>query len=314
MAWKHPIAVGSTRNRLVSRERARKNHYTNDRISHFPAWFISKTPLLKVWFLFIKLLMTALALDPKYEGVVWRGVKAAIGGQYKKGQKFRWWRFSSCTEDGDVLHNPLFLGDSGKRTLFSIDCTTGVKIQHLSAFQAEAEVLLAAGTRFVVTNTITTGDLTVVSIKEVQSGLPPPEAIPQEPEPEPAAAVHAPQLSQIRTLAALSDATQETTQELLGYSATDLETVFQMFKVDVITKNRIKREMDGLRAVIEAEPEPETEPEIEPEAEPSRVLVMGGHDGSSFLNTAELYDPQSQSWSAVAPMGSKRYGPAAVCY
>ena len=124
-------------------------------------------------------------MEPKYEGVVWRGVKGDIGGQYERGQKFRWWRFSSCTENGDVLQNPLFLGDSGKRTLFSIDCKTGVKIQHLSAFQAEAEVLLAAGTRFEVSNTIKTGDLTVVSIKEIQSGLPLPAELPQELEPEP---------------------------------------------------------------------------------------------------------------------------------
>ena len=40
---------------------------------------------------------------------------------------------------------------------------------------------------------------------------------------------------------------------------------------------------------------------------------MGGSDGSSHLNIAELYDPQSQTWSAVAPMGSKREGLAAVC-
>ena len=46
-----------------------------------------------------------------------------------------------------------------------------------------------------------------------------------------------------------------------------------------------------------------------------RVLVMGGHDGSSSpLNTAELYDPQSQTWSAVPPMGSKRCRLTAVCY
>ena len=71
------------------------------------------------------------------------------------------------------LANPLFLGNSGTRTLFSIDCKTGVKIQHLSAYETEAEVLLAAGTRFVVANTIKTGDLTVVNLKEVGSGLPP---------------------------------------------------------------------------------------------------------------------------------------------
>ena len=44
-----------------------------------------------------------------------------------------------------------------------------------------------------------------------------------------------------------------------------------------------------------------------------RVLVMGGCDGSC-LNTAELYDPQSQTWSAVPPMGSKRCRLTAVCY
>ena len=149
------------------------------------------------------------------------------------------------------------------------------------------------------------GDLTVVSIKEVQSGLPPPEAIPAEPEPEsPAAGIT------IRTLAALSDATQETVEDLLGYSATEMEQLFDIFNVDVLGKKRIQREIEGLRAVIEAEPEPEPEPEQEPE--PSRVLVMGGCDGSSYLNTAELYDPQRQSWSAVPPMGSKRWGPAAV--
>jgi hypothetical protein len=37
---------------------------------------------LKVWFLFIKLLMTALALEPMFVGTVWRGVAADIGSQY----------------------------------------------------------------------------------------------------------------------------------------------------------------------------------------------------------------------------------------
>ena len=128
--------------------------------------------MLKVWFLYIRLLMSALAFEPKYEGVVWRGVKEAIGAEYPKGRKFRWWRFSSCTEDGAVLQNPMFLGETGKRTLFSIKVTSGVKIQHLSAFGAgEAEVLIASGTRFVVANVITTGELTVVSLEELCSGL-----------------------------------------------------------------------------------------------------------------------------------------------
>ena len=119
---------------------------------------------LVVWFLFIKLLMTALIYEPMYVGNIFRGVNKDIGSQYAKGKTIRWWRFSSCTEDGKVLDNPLFLGTQGKRTVFSIDCVTGVKIQHLSAYPTEAEVLLAAGTRFVVTQTITNGNLTIVTL------------------------------------------------------------------------------------------------------------------------------------------------------
>ena len=53
---------------------------------------------LVVWYLFIKLLMTALVYEPMFVGNVWRGVNADIGSQYTKGKKVRWWRFSSSTE------------------------------------------------------------------------------------------------------------------------------------------------------------------------------------------------------------------------
>ena len=58
-----------------------------------------------------------------------------------------------------------------KRTLFSIDCKTGVKIQHLSAFATEAEVLILSGARFEVAQTLSTGELTIVNLKEIGSGL-----------------------------------------------------------------------------------------------------------------------------------------------
>ena len=64
---------------------------------------------------------------------------------YEIGMTFTWWRFSSCTTNGEVLENPLFLGQAGERTLFSIDCKTGVSIQHLSAYKTEAEILMRAG-------------------------------------------------------------------------------------------------------------------------------------------------------------------------
>ena len=94
--------------------------------------------------------------------------------------------------------------------------------------------------------------------------------------------------------------------DLLGYSATEMEQLFQLYAVDIVGKKRIKREVDGLRAVIEAEPEPEQEPE------PSRVLVMGGFDGSDRLNTAELYDRITLSLAASpSAMSGKESKPKA---
>ena len=83
--------------------------------------------LLVIWFCFLKLLMTALAAEPRYVGTLWRGVNKNLSTAYPVGSEFRWWRFSSCTEDGEVLKDPLFLGQQGERTLFSIDCKSGKK-------------------------------------------------------------------------------------------------------------------------------------------------------------------------------------------
>lgn len=229
---------------------------------------------LKVWFLFIKLLMTALALEPMFVGNVWRGVRADIGAQYVKGKKVRWWRFSSCTTNGDVLNNDLFLGTTGKRTVFSIDCKTGVKVKHLSAYEDEDEVLLAAGTRFLVANTLTNGDLTIVNLKEVESGLPVSEDIP----PEPADASGAEPPKPIQTLAALSEATGVSEGELIQYTDAELEAGFDELRVSVFARRPIKREIQLLRELSHqqtnpavAEPEPEL-PVAEPHAQPSPAL------------------------------------------
>ena len=233
---------------------------------------------LKVWFLFIKLLMTALALEPMFVGNVWRGVRADIGAQYVKGKKVRWWRFSSCTTNGDVLNNDLFLGTTGKRTVFSIDCKTGVKVKHLSAYEQEDEVLLAAGTRFLVANTLTNGDLTIVNLKEVESGLPVSEDIPPEPEGGGGAGAGAPK--PIETLAALSEATGVSEGELIQYTDAELDAGFDELCVSVFARRPIKREIQLLRELSDqqaktAVAEPELEPlhvVAEPHAQPTAAL------------------------------------------
>jgi hypothetical protein len=124
------------------------------------------------WFPYLKLLISAMSAEPKVTATLWRGVKADIANEYPKGKKFRWWRFSSCTEDGGVLDNPMFLGKTGTRTLFCIETKTGIKIEHLSAYTSEAEVLIPPGTRFEVSNVISPAvGLTVVALKEIKAGL-----------------------------------------------------------------------------------------------------------------------------------------------
>ena len=42
------------------------------------------------------------------------------------------------------------------------------------------------------------------------------------------------------------------------------------------------------------------------------LCVVGGHDGSQLLDTAEAYDPQSRSWIPLPPMATARVGPGVV--
>ena len=36
------------------------------------------------------------------------------------------------------------------------------------------------------------------------------------------------------------------------------------------------------------------------------LYAVGGHDGWSYLNTVERWDPQARQWSYVAPMSTSR--------
>ena len=51
----------------------------------------------------------------------------------------------------------------------------------------------------------------------------------------------------IRTLTELSHATGESVQELAAYTDSDIAEVFQQFKVDVIGRNKIAREIQAVR-------------------------------------------------------------------
>ena len=61
--------------------------------------------LLKPWFLYLRLIMTALAKIPSNieHFHVYRGVKLDLRAQYAKGSTITWWGFSSCTTSLEVF-------------------------------------------------------------------------------------------------------------------------------------------------------------------------------------------------------------------
>ncbi|CAF3209051.1 unnamed protein product [Rotaria sp. Silwood2] len=125
---------------------------------------------LKPWFLYLRLLLSALALLPSLHTHVYRGVKGNLKSALKIGEKIIWWGFSSCTSDLNILNNDQFLGSTGVRTLFNIDCKTGKDIKNHSAFPHESEVLLPAARCFMVIACLPQGtDMTIIQLKEIDS-------------------------------------------------------------------------------------------------------------------------------------------------
>lgn len=145
---------------------------------------------------YLRLLLGGLRKLPKYTGVIWRGVKrdlstylaiydrlekallAAKDAPFKKRQileksahemaRFWWWGFSSCTKNASVLKDDMFLGATGKRTLFNINCVKGVEIAQYSAYGSEAEVLLFPGTWLEITGVLPQDDLRIVTLQQCE--------------------------------------------------------------------------------------------------------------------------------------------------
>ena len=86
--------------------------------------------LLKPWFLYLRLVLTALAERPreKDRSTVYRGVNHGLGALYPTGATVTWWVISYRTMTIDVLTPEKCLGQHGTRTLFVIDCFSGKSI------------------------------------------------------------------------------------------------------------------------------------------------------------------------------------------
>jgi hypothetical protein len=105
---------------------------------------------LKLWSLYLKLILTGLSRLPSIERTVYRGVKLDLSSKHKEGDEFFWWGFSSCTTTINALKSDQYLGNNGIRTLFHIECTNGKDIRKHSYYQMEDEILLLPATYFKV--------------------------------------------------------------------------------------------------------------------------------------------------------------------
>ncbi|CAF1320192.1 unnamed protein product [Adineta steineri] len=123
---------------------------------------------LKPWYPYLRLFLNALFRLPSLHKIAYRGVKLDMKKKYVQGETVVWWAFSSGTVVLGVLQSELFLGKTGPRTIFNIECDSARDIRKHSFFPAEDEVLLLAGTQFTVTGCLDQGDLHIIQLKETR--------------------------------------------------------------------------------------------------------------------------------------------------
>jgi hypothetical protein len=129
---------------------------------------------LRDWFWYLKLFLTALFKLPSIHCIVWRGVRGDLHSDYVRGDRVTWWAFSSCTTSISALLNNQYLGTSGPRTLFLIECLNGKQIRHHSYFETEDEILLLPCTHFEIIDQLSTGNnMHIIHLREI----PPPHVL-----------------------------------------------------------------------------------------------------------------------------------------
>ena len=124
--------------------------------------------LLRPYFKYLKLFLTALVKLPCVPpSTIWRGVTKNLSAQFPLGTSVTWWAFSSCTTALPVLENNMYLGNTGDRTLFSVEAINGRTIRAHSHFVKEDEILMLPGTHMIVQSQFSPAtDLHVIHLKQ----------------------------------------------------------------------------------------------------------------------------------------------------
>jgi hypothetical protein len=125
--------------------------------------------LLRPWFLFLRLILTALSHLPSTSLTVYRSATMDLTDRYFPGTTIVWWAFSSCMKKSNLLEKKLFLNKTGKRTLFVINCYSGKDIHEHSLYEGEGEVLLPPARQFNVVSSVNKGKgLHIIELNEIQ--------------------------------------------------------------------------------------------------------------------------------------------------
>ena len=124
------------------------------------------------WFLYLRLCIFALSKLPATKHrIIYRGIKLDVGDEFPEGKTFIWWAFSSCSASIKVLEQ--FLGHTGHRTIFNIECDSAKDISQHSFYQSENEVLMYPARQFQVVSSLNTGNqLRIIQVKEIQPPFP----------------------------------------------------------------------------------------------------------------------------------------------
>jgi hypothetical protein len=99
--------------------------------------------VLKPWFPFLKLFITALQKLPSTKGIFWRGINLDDTLTFVDDDVHIWWSVNSFSMALNIVQP--FLGEKG--ILFAIDAIYAKDISAFSAMPDEQEVILMPGTR-----------------------------------------------------------------------------------------------------------------------------------------------------------------------
>ncbi|CAF0728585.1 unnamed protein product [Adineta steineri] len=128
---------------------------------------------LRPWFLYLKLLFTALIHLPSNHLTVYRGSKSDLSKQYQINDIILWGDLPLCTTSIEYLQSDKCLGNIGIRTIFRIECRTVKNIYRHCYFQLNNFVLFLPATKFKVIeyNHQNHDNLHVITLQEIESSF-----------------------------------------------------------------------------------------------------------------------------------------------